>query len=259
MEHILNLEYSLKSVLRLVEIQVKEGSEAAMIRFIGKIPFCDGDSYKKEVYELLIKHDNKILRNILQCHFDLCNQIRSIWYDSRNNLKYDPDMVIFFTFSKFEIEEYCIVKDENTALLFKDEIERYSMNGKIFMMSSVIDFVDGAFRFLYEYCTDSCDNPDLIHFPDHILISLQDPIWPNKKPFIEDSKARPLKWMQSDQYLRDLVTHDKIRGKITKQEMLRRASVMFVNKSGMKFKFIGGNKHRDTNIYQCLSKILATL
>ena len=52
MEDILNFECSLKAVLHLVDIQVKDGSEAAEIRIINKIPFCDGYSYKKKVLEL---------------------------------------------------------------------------------------------------------------------------------------------------------------------------------------------------------------
>ena len=131
------------------------------------------------------------------------------------------------------------------------------MNGKIFMMSSVIDFVDGVFRFLSEYCTASCDNPDLIHFPGEVIKWLQSTISKsgNRKPFIENCNGK-LKWLQNTHNAWILLTHDNIRGNLSKNKAALQSSSLFINSKNLPLKNVRPDK-RTANI--CTDDLLAFL
>jgi hypothetical protein len=75
MENIFNMEYSLRTILYLVELQIKEGLEADLIHYKETYPFCDGTKYRQEVLEYLVKYNNDTLNRILSSHRELCDDI----------------------------------------------------------------------------------------------------------------------------------------------------------------------------------------
>ena len=79
MENILNMEYSLNTILYLVELQIKEGVQSDFIHYIETYPFCYGVEYRKEVLEYLIKYNNENLHKTLNKHMEICNAIIEKW------------------------------------------------------------------------------------------------------------------------------------------------------------------------------------
>jgi hypothetical protein len=79
-------------------------------------------------------------------------------------------------------------------------------------------------------------DPPQLTIPDSILQELQKTT--NKvgkfkvKQMIEDAVARPLKWLATKQDLRELLTHDKIRGKLSIADVERLTSSLFIDKNG---------------------------
>ena len=71
--------------------------------------------------------------------------------------------------------------------------------------------------------------------PENVLNWLQETkcscreIKRNNKPFIEDANVKPLKWMQNKQILRELLTHNKIRGKLKDAEIVNQTPSLFVD------------------------------
>jgi len=73
------MEYSLNTILYLVELQIAEKQQANFIHIVKTYPFCDGAEYKKEVLGYLLKHNNDILNKILNKHREICNAIVEKW------------------------------------------------------------------------------------------------------------------------------------------------------------------------------------
>jgi len=78
MESILNMEYSLRAILYLVELQIKEGLMSKFIHYIETYPINLAE-YKKEVLEYLSKHNTDTLKKTLSKQVKICNIILEKW------------------------------------------------------------------------------------------------------------------------------------------------------------------------------------
>ena len=81
MKNIMNMEYSLNTILYLVELQIKEGLQSDFIRYKETYPFCDGIEYKKSILEYLVKYNNDNLQKVLNKHISICHSIVGKWDD----------------------------------------------------------------------------------------------------------------------------------------------------------------------------------
>jgi hypothetical protein len=97
-----------------------------------------------------------------------------------------------------------------------------------------------------------------ITIPDNMLNELQNTTCKNGKPFIENAAVRPLKWLQNKQLLRELLTHDKIKGTLTIAEVERQTPKLFINKHGNPLTLASNKVEPDGN-RDLLNGILATL
>ena len=123
MENILNMEYSLNTILYLVELEIKEGWQSNSIRYKENYPFCDGVEYKKEVLEYLTKHNNDSLRTVLEKHKRLCNCILEKWNTELRFMNVGIKDVLHYNI-------YCnLRKDTNFPF---DDIELIRLNNDVY-------------------------------------------------------------------------------------------------------------------------------
>jgi hypothetical protein len=125
---------------------------------------------------------------------------------------------------------------------------------------------------LKKYCNDSVsmqesrdtreqidENLKRITIPEKILNSLQTITCINGKPFIENATVKPLKWLQNKQLLRELLTHEKIKGKITNAEIERLTPIFFIDETGKSMTLAKPKKLKEPRDHSRLMNILATL
>jgi hypothetical protein len=125
MDNILNMEYSLKTTLYLVELQAKEGLQARFIRYLETYNFCNGVEYKNEVLDYLSKYNIDFVSKIVNLHKKICNKVCDLWDNKLSHIPTDSinaemkgikgvfDYDIYFTTRKdsqfpfTEIESLC--------------------------------------------------------------------------------------------------------------------------------------------------------
>lgn len=131
MDNILNMEYSLKTTLYLVELQAKEGLQARFIRYLETYNFCNGVEYKNEVLDYLSKYNIDFVSKIVNLHKKICNKVCDLWDNKLSHIPTDSinaemkgikgvfDYDIYFTTrkdSQFPFTEIELMRDNDGVL-----------------------------------------------------------------------------------------------------------------------------------------------
>ena len=82
--------------------------------------------------------------------------------------------------------------------------------------------------------------------------------WLQENGFIENATAKPLKWLKNRQLTRELLTHDKIRGNLSKAEVERQTPNIFTDVNNNPLT-LSNNKTVPSTDSDKLSNFLATL
>ena len=94
--------------------------------------------------------------------------------------------------------------------------------------------------------------------PQQITIQENVLDWLQEKGFIENTTAKPLKWLKSKQLARELLTHDKIKVNLTIAEVERQTPNIFIDENNNPLT-LAKNKAIPSIDSDNLSKFLATL
>lgn len=96
-----------------------------------------------------------------------------------------------------------------------------------------------------------------LKIPINVLTWLKNHICLNGMRFIEDANAYPLKWLQNKQLARELLTHDKIKDRLSDAEVKRQAQKLFLYKG--KPLLLARNKTIPSKDSDELANFLATI
>lgn len=97
-----------------------------------------------------------------------------------------------------------------------------------------------------------------MELPKKVLNFLADNQCENGKAYIEKVTSYPLKWLQTKQLARELLTHNKIKGTLRIAEVEEEAKLIFMDKDNKPLR-LAKNKSKESNDSDKLSKFLATL
>lgn len=170
------------------------------------------------------------------------------------------------TESGFDLTEKMFIENELHKIEEKYNKFKYECNFDIRVRAeNYIDFLKSKLEVLDKKPQQPTNNRDTdttqtkqIIIPENILNELEKTTCNNGKCFIECATERPLKWIQNKQLLRELLTHDKIKGILTIAEIERQAPSIFIDNNNNKLN-LAKNKKVPSTDSDNLSKILATL
>ena len=124
-----------------------------------------------------------------------------------------------------------------------------------------LEFIEEAIKQAEQELLSDNKNTDIpaetLKIPENILNWLQNTICDDGKPFIEKATlvSHTWDWVQNKQNARVLLTHENIRGKLTKAEVERQApTLFFYSKEGRPLKLASNdprNENRDTDKLRC--------
>ena len=101
MEQIINMEYSLKAILYLIELQSNETKKSCHYYYTEEYPFLDISAFKAEVSGYLIQYGFERLKFFLNESVRLCVKILHV-SDSLSNIPIVSNSCIYCTFEKKE-------------------------------------------------------------------------------------------------------------------------------------------------------------
>jgi hypothetical protein len=102
------------------------------------------------------------------------------------------------------------------------------------------------------------ETPQQIQLPEILLTWLQETKCTNGKTYIESAIEKPLKWLQNKQLLREMLTHDKIKGTLSIAEIERQTPNLFIDEHNRSLS-LANNKPVPSTDSDNLKKNLATL
>jgi len=151
---------------------------------------------------------------------------------------------------------------ENGEITNKEADEMF---WNIYNISHKYNFVMERVRAMFKEFREIAQGNDKktiqITLPDNLLKWLQDTICSNGKGYIENAKGKPLKWLQNKQLAFELVTHDKIKNKLSKEAAKRELQLLFIYHKDNKPLILRGKSRstKDTRDHNKLMNFLATL
>jgi hypothetical protein len=293
MEDIINMENSMLSINDLFSVQIGYNIQISSIWYICEYPFLKIDDYKTSVIDYTIKNNSPELKMLLEKHFKFCakieenyNKVQSV----RNNCidlinsgrleehkKYLDSMIkingkdstyvgldLYCRFTKSKNE--CQFVEGDNPLSKPCLFNPFNTPYKITFNATLANDIKRIHDFLYDrmryFNILSPISENKITIPDNILNELQKTT--NKigsckvKQMIDNIAVRPLKWLATKQDLRELLTHEKIKGKLTVTEVERQTPNLFVDKDDNPIK-LAKNKSNNSIETDFIKKILATL
>ena len=144
MEHIINMEYSLRAILYLIQMQVEESKQSWHYYYTEEYPFLDIPTFKAEVSDYLIQYGSDRLKFFLKECYRLCFLILHE-SESLSKIPLADNTGVYCTFEKKETPSFY-----DAGLYNIDLIKHSRSDAKRMEIWNIIDAIKTIARFLAE-------------------------------------------------------------------------------------------------------------